>query len=138
MSGGDSRFAFTPRKVEAVFPIADCPIPLTGEDIKEYLRGCSAVKISAVTLGEECDRELRRLQITDMATALEFDMAANKVLCGSGAGFSPGYGDFPLSASRDIIEVLDASKRIGLCLTDSLFLTPQKSVTRITRIEDIT
>jgi hypothetical protein len=129
------KFKFTPRKVEAVFPIADCPIPLIGSDIAEYLRGCSAVRISAVTLGEECDRELRRLQVVSLAAALEFDMAANRALCESGTGFSPGYGDFPLSVSRDIIEVLDASKRIGICLTDSLFLTPQKSVTRVTRVD---
>jgi hypothetical protein len=134
MSGGNYGFTFTFRKVEAVFPIADCPIPLTGNDIWEYLRGSTALRISAVTLGEECDRELRRLQVTDMAAALEFDMAANAFLNATGDGFSPGYGDFPLGANRDIIALLNASTRIGLCITDSLFLTPQKSVIRVTRV----
>jgi hypothetical protein len=124
---------FKTLKVEAVFPLDDCPVPLIGEDIKAYLSGCTSVKISAVTLGEECDRTLRQLQVTSMAEALEYDRAANEFLNGTGTGFSPGYGDFPLSVNRNIIEVLNASKRIGLCVTDSLFLTPQKSVTRIER-----
>jgi len=125
------------RSVEHVFEITDCPVPLTGRDIREYLRGCTHVKISAITLGEEVDRELRRLQVEDMAAALELDQAANRLLCSTDSGnesFSPGYGDFPLSVNRDIIAALQADKKIGLTCTDSFFLAPQKSITRITRL----
>jgi cobalamin-dependent methionine synthase I len=123
--------AFQERRVEAVFTIDECPVPLIGEDIKKYLHGCVMVKISAVTLGEECDRILRRLQATDMVKAIEFDRLANEYLDSTGKGFSPGYGDLPLSVNRDVITVLNASTKIGLCVTDSLMLTPQKSVIRI-------
>jgi cobalamin-dependent methionine synthase I len=128
-------YSFKIRRVEATFPIDECPVPLIGADIKEYLSGSTHVTISAVTLGEECERELRRLQVTDMSQALEFDAAANRTLCSTGEGFAPGYGDFPLSVNRNIIDVLNASKRIGLCVTDSLFLTPQKSVTRVRGVQ---
>lgn len=47
---------------------------------------------------------------------------------------SPGYGDMPLELSRKIIDELDATKRIGVALTDSLLLVPSKSVTAICRI----
>jgi cobalamin-dependent methionine synthase I len=122
------------RYVEKIFERADCPVPLIGEDIKRYLRDCTRVKVSAATLGEEFDRELRRLQIGNMSAAVEFDARAAKLLDETGDGYSPGYGDFPLSVNRDIINVLNASVRIGLCVTSAFILTPQKSVTRVTRI----
>ena len=45
--------------------------------------------------------------------------------------FSPGYGDFPLEYQRELLGVLDAAKRIGLTLTDSLLMAPSKSVTAV-------
>ena len=45
--------------------------------------------------------------------------------------FSPGYGDFPLTAQRDIFAILDCPKRIGLSLNQSLLLSPTKSVTAV-------
>jgi len=47
---------------------------------------------------------------------------------------SPGYGDMPLERSREIIERLDATRRIGVTLTESLLLVPSKSVTAICEI----
>ncbi len=48
-----------------------------------------------------------------------------------GGRFSPGYGDFPLAAQKDIFRILQCEKKIGLTLTDSLVMTPTKSVTAI-------
>ena len=50
---------------------------------------------------------------------------------------SPGYGDLPLSLSRKIISELDATKRIGVSITDSNLLVPSKSVTAICEIEKV-
>ena len=43
--------------------------------------------------------------------------------------FSPGYGDLPLSAQKNIFAVLDPERRIGLTLNSSLLMSPSKSVT---------
>lgn len=43
--------------------------------------------------------------------------------------FSPGYGDLPLETQRDIFALTDASKKLGVCLNDSLLISPTKSVT---------
>lgn len=43
--------------------------------------------------------------------------------------FSPGYGDLPLETQRDIFQVLNCSKNIGLSLNNSLLMSPSKSVT---------
>lgn len=42
--------------------------------------------------------------------------------------FSPGYGDLPLSAQKDIFPILDPPRQIGLTLNDSLLMSPSKSV----------
>ena len=47
---------------------------------------------------------------------------------------SPGYGDLPLDLSREIVRRLDATKRIGVSVTDSDLLVPAKSVTAICEI----
>ena len=47
---------------------------------------------------------------------------------------SPGYGTMPLELSREILAKLDATRRIGVALTDSLLLVPSKSVTAICEI----
>ena len=47
---------------------------------------------------------------------------------------SPGYGDLPVELSRTIISELDATRRIGVSITDSNLLVPSKSVTAICEI----
>ena len=43
--------------------------------------------------------------------------------------FSPGYGDLDIYLQKDIFRVLDCPRRIGLCLTESMLMSPSKSVT---------
>ena len=45
--------------------------------------------------------------------------------------FSPGYGDLPLTLQRDISRILNMPKEIGVSLTDTLLMTPSKSVTAL-------
>ena len=45
--------------------------------------------------------------------------------------FSPGYGDLPLAMQQDVMEALDCGRTVGITLTDSLLMTPSKSVTAI-------
>ena len=41
----------------------------------------------------------------------------------------PGYGDFPLTTQKQLLETLDAGKRIGVCTNENCLLPPLKSVT---------
>ena len=45
--------------------------------------------------------------------------------------FSPGYGDFSITYQKELLQVLDAAKKIGLTMTESYMLTPVKSVTAV-------
>ena len=50
--------------------------------------------------------------------------------------FGVGYGDLPLELEKDILEVLQGSKTIGLCATDANILTPLKSVVCVIGISE--
>ena len=50
--------------------------------------------------------------------------------------FSPGYSDLDIVHQKDVINILNATKKIGLSTTSSYMLTPAKSVTAIIGITD--
>ena len=49
--------------------------------------------------------------------------------------FSPGYGDLPLDLQKEIFNLLDLPKRAGITLTDTMLMSPTKSVTAIVGIK---
>ena len=44
---------------------------------------------------------------------------------------APGYGDFPLVEQRTLLGLLDASRKVGVSLTDALLMVPSKSVSAV-------
>lgn len=50
--------------------------------------------------------------------------------------FSSGYGDCPLDVQRQIFDLLDCPKNIGLTLNDSMLMSPTKSVTAFVGIKE--
>ena len=126
---------------------------LTGESIKKHLNGCKQAIMLAATLSGEADRLVRKYQVNDMAKAVIVDAIASVAIeqvCDLAEEdiksyipdmffsyrFGVGYGDLPLSLEKDIIRLLDATKAIGLCSTDSNILTPLKSVVCVIGISD--
>ena len=45
--------------------------------------------------------------------------------------FSPGYGDFDIRHQKDMVNLLELPRQIGVTLTDGGMLTPTKSVTAV-------
>ncbi len=45
--------------------------------------------------------------------------------------FSPGYGDLALEYQRELLHLLDAERKIGVTLTDTYLMLPEKSVSAI-------
>lgn len=104
------------------------------------------------TIGSEFDTWQRKLSLTSAADALLSQQigleAVEKVMDGLEAEIratlapdeqleprrSPGYGEMPLSLSREILAKLDAARRIGVSITDSDLLVPSKSVTAICKV----
>ena len=129
------------------------PLSLPGQSIAEHLQSAIEVVLFAVTLGHDIDRELRRLSVTDplgqvlldaAATAavereanrveaqVRSDAAARGLFCSW--RFSPGYGDLPLDVQASLLRTLNATRRLGITLTQNNLMVPTKSVTAIVGI----
>lgn len=121
-------------------------VVLLGNAIRKHLVGAKTCIIMAATLGIEVDRILRRAQIKSVSEGLIADACAtayieavcdeteqeiNEKFGSCNYRFSPGYADFPISQQKEIIALLDAEKKIGLCTTESNLLVPVKSVTAV-------
>lgn len=130
----------------------------TSRNLSENLAQCSAAALMAATLGIEADKLLQRYEVINMAKASALQACAAACIeayCNllqetirlaaqkqSGRPlfirprFSPGYGDLPLEAQKDIFCALDCTKRIGLTLTQNLMMYPTKSVTAFIGLAD--
>ncbi len=118
--------------------------------LKAALRGAKRVVLFAATVGIGVDRLIGKYVSLSPVKALFFQAigaerieALCEVFCAElsatcqgrvGKRFSAGYGDFPLSAQRDILRILEGNK-IGVTLTDSLLMSPTKSVTALVGVD---
>ncbi|HHT77531.1 MAG TPA: hypothetical protein GXZ67_06590 [Clostridiaceae bacterium] len=122
-------------------------IDLNTKDIKHLLAQSRDVMLIGATLGLSIDRKLRYYSKTDATRMIIMDAVASALIedvCDTLQAslpfehytfrFSPGYGDVPLTMQKDLLRVLEAGKRIGLSLTSSLLMVPQKSITGIVGI----
>lgn len=127
----------------------------TGNSIKKHIEECEKIILFAATLGIGVDNAIRKEELRNMGDALIMDSAASALIeavCDSiearfrenYAGenkyltfrFSPGYGDLPISIQRKFVTVIDATKRIGLNVSESGIMIPRKSVTAIIGVSD--
>lgn len=139
-----------PAVVQYAFAMDALPLKLPGNDIAAHLSNAVEVVLFAATLGHAVDRELRRLAVVDPVGQLVFDAAATDAIerladkteahIRSDAAarglycswrFSPGYGDLPLEVQPALLTVLNATRRLGITLTESNLMVPTKSVTAI-------
>lgn len=128
---------------------------LAGKDIFAHLRGCHTAVLTALTLGDGLERQIRAAQAQSTLYATVMDCCASvaveqycdlyetklreqytkqgKFLTGR---YSPGYGDFPIEKQQILARLLDTRRRIGLGVTPSSILTPRKSVTAVLGVSD--
>lgn len=141
---------------EVCFCIDSIPYSIQSRDLARNLSACGGVFLFAVTLGPAVDRLIQKMSRLDTATALIMQAAGamfTEVLadelqsylesCVKTEGktlkprFSPGYGDVPLTVQKMFFSILECQNRIGLTLTDSLVMAPEKSVTAFCGITDL-
>lgn len=154
----DARLLATPRGCYEIYDYdcekqmiaADPPTHIIGEKIGAHLQGCDKVIVLAVTVGPGIENESSACfqrgeyshgQLLDAAATTAVEQLADSLedlLRPRAAAqsysmrwrFSPGYGDWPLEQQPELLR-LTGAERIGVHLTDSLMLNPQKSVTAI-------
>lgn len=129
----------------------DCGLLLPGEDLRRHLSGCREAVLLAATLSQGVDALLRRTQLCDLSRSLVLESCATAAIeevCNRGEAviresypgrsltsrYSPGYGDLPLSVQPALLDALDAGRRLGVTLTESLLMVPMKSVTAVVGI----
>ena len=133
--------------------LTDTEVCLTGRMATKMLAQCDRAVLLACTLGAEFDAMLRMEQVRDMGQAVILDACGGAwVEAGCDAAeeelrtrlpgvyltdrFSPGYGDLPLETQPAICAALDAARRVGIHVSDSLLMNPVKSVTAVIGISD--
>lgn len=135
--------------------VACAAFTAVSRNLSRNLKDCSRILLFAATLGTGADMLIHKYTRLQMSKAVVMQAAATAMIeeyCDSvnralkaeyekkalflRPRFSPGYGDFPLECQRGIVSVLQTGKRIGLTLTDSLIMTPVKSVTAVIGISE--
>ncbi len=123
------------------------------KSLMKNLDGCASAYVFAATLGIGTDRLISRYSRIEPSKAVILGALGSSMIecwCDEvctvleseqrNAGkfikprFSPGYGGFELTAQREIADILETEKRIGLYFTESLMMIPEKSVTAIVGI----
>ncbi len=117
-------------------------------NLEKNLSGCKEAYIFAATTGIAVDRLIMKYSKTEPSKSVVIDAIGsaavegwcNKINAEMQEGkttkprFSPGYGDMALDNQKTILEFLDAYRKIGISLSDSLMMSPTKSVTAIVGI----
>lgn len=119
------------------------------QSLAKNLSDCKEAFVFAVTLGHSVDRLLSKMSRLSAADFFVYDGAGSALaesVCDAAeiiikkalpckTRFSPGYGDFPLDVQRDILTALNAEKMLGITLTDTNLMIPQKSITAVMGIK---
>ena len=123
----------------------------TSKHLAKHLANCDKAIVFCATIGLDIDRLIAKYGVLSPAKALAFQaIGAERIesLCelfdeemraeynNLTPRFSPGYGDLDLAFQSAIFSVLDCSKKIGVTLTNTLLMTPSKSVTAIMGISN--
>lgn len=147
---------FHPRVCWCALPLAEAKqLQVIGSIFKssslsKHLEDCAQIVIFAATVGIEIDRAITRYNALSPAKALLASAIGSErieALCDVFENdlrnesmkikprFSPGYSDLPIECQRDIFLLLDCPRRIGLTLTESMLMSPSKSVSAIIGIK---
>lgn len=123
---------------------------IVSANLYNVLKGCKTAIILGVTTGIGVDRLLNRLSVTSASKHFITDAiasAAAESFCdfmddilrtnpGKPHRFSPGYGDLKLEVQPDLLNLLNASKNLGITLNKTFLMTPVKSITAIMGVSD--
>lgn len=116
------------------------------KDIEKLLQSSEKVIILAVTLGIKIEQQIRRYSINNQLYSILSDALLSSMVEDYQEqviakikldypddyftdAFAPGYGDLDIGYQRDIFDLLQLEKRVGINLTDTMLMIPRKSIT---------
>ena len=145
-----------PKAAAALFYLEQEPLRIQetgdripGNQMKELMADCEKCLLVGCTLGISMERKIKLYEKVDMTRAVVMDAAASAYLeqfCDAyeeKLGYPdrtyracPGYGDFPLAFNQIIGKLLDISRKLGITITESGLMIPQKSMLGVIGIGD--
>ena len=126
----------------------DVRLDITGT-LARHIEGCGSAYLVCGTIGAGFDAFQRSVSVVSGVDALIvqavgaalverlMDELEDEIRAELSAGeslvsrYSPGYGTFPLEAQRTMLSLLDAPRKVGVSLTDTLLMVPSKSVSAV-------
>ena len=130
--------------------VIDSAFAIDSRKVALWMQNCSEIYLTAVTLGPDLDAKVAELsQSGDMTRAFllnaygseaaealmeSLDREITRQVEGHSLTttkrYSPGYGDWPITAQRELLGHL-GTDRISIRLTESCLMIPEKSVSAI-------
>ena len=132
------------------------PFTIAGNSVIKHLDGCEKVICMAATVGAAIEQEITKKfergeylasVLLDAAATAAVEQAADLMEKNFAAKFSkegykmrwrfsPGYGDWNLTAQEKLFKISGA-EQIGISLSSALMLEPRKSITAIIGLDSI-
>lgn len=141
-----------------------CDLEIDGANVKvgqyqvessklaKNLRDCKQAYIFVATIGQGLDRLVNRYNRLQPSKAVIIDALGSayveevcdyicyqfEVMTNSNTKprFSPGYGDLKLATNRQLLAILDTSRKIGVSIDEGDLMFPVKSVSAIVGISE--
>ena len=122
---------------------------IQSKNLCKNLKDCKQAVVFCATLGLSVDLLIKRYSVSDMSRTVVLQACAAAFLeeyCDNmqkqiadvlkkglylRPRFSPGYGDFSVLHQKELLQMAEAPKQIGLAMTDGYMLTPSKSITAV-------
>ena len=133
-----------------------CGCETHSESLAKYLHGCDRVLVFGATVGLSPDVYIKKYSRVSPSRALIHSAIGSEraeslcdVFCEKmreeyeekglrlSPRFSAGYGDLSLDLQKPIFDTLGLTRQLGVALSDSMLMTPTKSVTAIVAIRPI-
>ncbi len=126
---------------------------IKSRSLAKFLKDSNEVLLMGITGGKAVMEAVEEYQKSDMTRAVVIDAAAGEIVDSGldyimslytrnlvreskkllSGRFSPGYGDLGLEIQKTVYDILNLD-RLGITLTDSFMMIPQKSVIAVTGI----
>lgn len=148
-------FECQPNEAGGTIEVLGTDLVLEGKSIYNHLKNAKKVALLVGTLGIEVERRIRQYSLMAMSKSLILDACCTEYIekiCDLAEceieeavakeglilnrRFSPGYGDLSLEVQPKLLSVLEADRRIGVNLSETLLMIPRKSVTAIIGLFD--
>ena len=140
---------FTLKKDNEIF-LNGTNLTFNSSDIKKHLLYSDKCAVMCATLGNEIEMRINYYSKIELLKSIILDACAStyiEALCDEvdkeldkkakseglyiTSRYSPGYGDFDISIQKELLNIIEASKKIGVTVTDSFIMLPRKSVSAI-------